>query len=218
MGLSHRKKLTQEQLADFKARYDAGESVTALCLEFNVSRASGFRYINGQTKKEQHRLTKTALYRVWVGMRSRCNNPNHASYKWYGAEGVKVCEKWENSFVAFYEWAIKNGYKAPKKGERNYLSLDRIVPSSGYTPDNCRWTSQHIQTARQRKSARNASGYKGVHYDKRDSVFVATITINGETFNLKRCKTATDAVMARDEFIKNNKLHEYPLQVLRWED
>ena len=51
MGGSHRKKLTPEQLADFKARYDAGESVTALCLEFNVNRASGFRYINGQTKK-----------------------------------------------------------------------------------------------------------------------------------------------------------------------
>ena len=49
------------------------------------------------------------LYKVWISMRKRCNNPKDKSYKYYGALGVRVCEEW-NSYQAFKVWALNNGY------------------------------------------------------------------------------------------------------------
>jgi tartrate/fumarate subfamily iron-sulfur-dependent hydro-lyase alpha chain len=50
------------------------------------------------------------LYRAWVSMRQRCNNPNDSIYKWYGAKGINVCKEWDE-FKDFRKWAMKNGYK-----------------------------------------------------------------------------------------------------------
>lgn len=36
-------------------------------------------------------------------MMNRCYEPKHDSYKWYGAKGIKVCERWRNGFKYFYE-------------------------------------------------------------------------------------------------------------------
>lgn len=82
------------------------------------------------------------LYGVWEQMRSRCNNPNNKRYKNYGALGVTVCTEWSD-YGAFREWAFANGYEpaaaGAKRGER--LSIDRIDPTEGYSPDNCRWVT-----------------------------------------------------------------------------
>ena len=78
-----------------------------------------------------HGLRNTRLYSIWKSMRSRCNNPNTISYKYYGAKGVAVCDEW-NSFKAFYTWATKHGYS-------DELSLDRVDSSGNYEPQNCRW-------------------------------------------------------------------------------
>ena len=84
-----------------------------------------------------HRLGKTRLYKIWLTMRSRCNNPNTINYKYYGGKGIRVCEEW-NSFEAFYEWAMHNGYS-------DGLTLDRISSAENYEPVNCRWISLQEQ-------------------------------------------------------------------------
>lgn len=74
----------------------------------------------------------TRLYRTWRGMRSRCEKPADKDFCRYGAVGIKVCDEWSGSFAAFRAWAHANGYA-------DDLLIDRIDPTLGYQPSNCRW-------------------------------------------------------------------------------
>jgi hypothetical protein len=74
-------------------------------------------------------------------MRERCNNPNHAAFRYYGGSGVKVCQRWE-SFTAFIE------DMGPRPGQ---TTLDRIDPYGNYEPQNCRWATWTIQASNKRK-------------------------------------------------------------------
>lgn len=97
------------------------------------SMPSSFKGIHGYSDKEP-------LYGVWEQMRSRCNNKNNPRYGTYGTAGISVCKEWDD-YSVFREWAFSNGYApAPNgtpRGKRP--SIDRIDPSKGYEPSNCRW-------------------------------------------------------------------------------
>lgn len=79
----------------------------------------------------KHGQSRTNLYKVWNGMRQRCENPNIKAYKNYGAKGVKVCDEWK-TFPPFYTWAMENGWK---KG----LHIDKDIKGDGllYSPSSC---------------------------------------------------------------------------------
>lgn len=83
-------------------------------------------------------------YHAWWDARSRCHNPEHPSYKGYGAKGISMCVRWQKSFGHF----IEDMGKASKG-----MSLDRIDPYGRYEKKNCRWATDKEQ-ARNKKDTK----------------------------------------------------------------
>ncbi len=81
----------------------------------------------------KHGETNTRLYRIWGGMKGRCdpNTKHKGNKKWY--VGIKVCDEWANDYLKFKEWA------APKY--KPGLILDRIDGKGNYCPENCRFVT-----------------------------------------------------------------------------
>jgi hypothetical protein len=86
----------------------------------------------------KHGLCGKPEYHIWAAMRQRCNNPRCRSYRLYGARGIKVCERWNNSVEAFIE---DMGFRPSA-----LHSLDRMNNDGDYEPSNCRWATQTEQS------------------------------------------------------------------------
>ena len=146
-----------------------------------------------------HGLTHNKWYSVWGGIIGRCYKPQNKSYKNYGARGITVCEEWLDitTFIAWAESTHPNieGY-----------TLDRIDNDKGYSPENCRWADRTTQNTNQRMREDNTSGVKGVYYHKSIGKWVASIGVESKLKHIGSFKTLEEAVLARDNYIVENKL------------
>ncbi|NDC25306.1 MAG: hypothetical protein EBZ49_14425 [Proteobacteria bacterium] len=97
---------------------------------------------------------KTPTYRTWKEMRQRCLNPRSDKARWYSGRGIKICDRWLQSFEAFLE----------DMGERPVgKTLDRKDVNGNYEPSNCRWATPRQQAESNRGCFRrgNAPHNKG---------------------------------------------------------
>ena len=69
-------------------------------------------------------------------MIDRCTRTKSTSYFKYGAKGIKVCDRWLDSFVLF---VVDMGVRPPDN------TIDRIDGSKGYFKENCQWASYATQ-------------------------------------------------------------------------
>ena len=90
-------------------------------------------------KTSKHGMCNTRPHRIWLDMKQRCENPKNTSYLYYGEKGIYVCKEWRDSFIEFYDWLISHGYN-------DSMTVDRIVPSGPYSPENCQLISQSENT------------------------------------------------------------------------
>jgi len=95
--------------------------------------------------KSTHGESCTRLYRIWMAMRKRCNNPASQDYADYGGRGICVCSEWDSDYLSFREWARTNGYN-------DTLSIDRVNVNGDYSPENCRWVDQKMQCNNRRNN------------------------------------------------------------------
>ena len=138
--------------------------------------------------------TTDPIYCKWVGMRHRCNSDKNSGYTRYGARGITVCDTW-NDFNVFKEWAINNGYS-------HELTIDRIDNNKGYSPDNCRFTTRHIQAHNQRAiRTSNTTGYKGVYWSKQKQKFCAQVMYKNKKYHIGFFDDALEAAKAHDTYV-----------------
>lgn len=74
-------------------------------------------------------------YKTWCSMKQRCYDKNLPQFKYYGARGIIVCERWHD----YSNFVADMGEPPPGK------SLDRINNNSSYSPENCRWADSKTQ-------------------------------------------------------------------------
>jgi hypothetical protein len=141
--------LLQKPLARFQCdcgatvirnRYHVRPGATTSCGCLNSEMASARRRIHGESG--------TPTWKIWAGMIRRCHHTKSNTYKFYGAKGITVCDRWRASFRAFKE----------DMGERPAgLTLDRIDGTKGYSPDNCRWATMVEQRANQKRNPKSVT-------------------------------------------------------------
>lgn len=146
-----------------------------------------------EQRSKKHGMSSLRIHKIWRDMISRCYSKSDYHYQWYGEKGIMICDLWRNKeygFVNFYNWAIDNGYN-------DKLTIDRINVSGNYEPKNCRWATHIEQCHNRGLSKRNKSGYTGVHYDKQNHKYIATITNNYKQIKLGYFNDIESAIKAR---------------------
>lgn len=103
----------------------------------------GSRYRHGHSAGR----VKSPTIVTYNGMQQRCHNPNNTHYAYYGGRGIRVCDRWRESFDNFLA----------DMGERpsTDYSIDRLNDDLGYEPGNCVWAlkSENTRKALRRRYA-----------------------------------------------------------------
>lgn len=91
--------------------------------------------------KKNHLISRSVEYSIWQNMKNRCKDLND---KRYGGRGIKVCDRWLNSFNNFFE----------DMGERpnKQLSLERRDNDGEYSKQNCVWATKKEQASNRRSN------------------------------------------------------------------
>jgi hypothetical protein len=141
IGKTHKTLSSGRRMPSWSLKCDCGTVVVAM----TVNLTKGKHQSCGCQRVESMTRTKGSIgaatipeYRVYRQMLDRCYLTTAPNYRWYGAKGVTVCDRWRHGedgrtgFLCFYA----------DMGQRpEGLTLERDNPFESYNPDNCRWAT-----------------------------------------------------------------------------
>lgn len=87
--------------------------------------------------KVDHGLRNEPGYGSWNKMKDKCYNQNNRRYKYWGAKGATVCDRWKHSFPNFY------ADMGPKPSKDHYLKVLDLTKPIG--PGNAVWDHKSNQ-------------------------------------------------------------------------
>lgn len=170
-------------------------------------------------------ITNKKVYIVWQSMMERCySNKLHNRNPTY--IDCEVCDEWK-VFKNFEEWYNSNYYEI--SNER--MNLDKDILNKGnklYSPNNCCFVPQKINTLFVRSNASRGEYPIGVSLNKLTNKFEAYITKNNKKISLGNHNTPKEAFniykKTKEKYIKEvadkykdkipNKLYE---AMYKWE-
>jgi hypothetical protein len=109
------------------------------------------------------------LGKRYDGIMGRCYRKSDASYRNYGAKGIKVCSEWIEDIENFKEWFTlelsKNSVSVEDfmENTRSY-QIDRITSTDHYTPENCRIVTPQQNTRNRGVKKREIESAEGKKY------------------------------------------------------
>lgn len=109
------------------------------------------------------RAPRHPVYKAWWAMKYRCYQEHHPRYKWYGARGIQVCDRWLNDCATFMADMLPTW----KPG----LSLERKDNDKDYSPENCRWATQAAQARNTRRSRLIETAFGTMHVADAEDFF-----------------------------------------------
>lgn len=92
-----------------------------------------------------HGMKGKRVYRIWLGIKGRCETPSNGNYGPYGGSGVKMHSEWSRSFESF----LRDVGDCPTEEH----TIDRFPNQSGnYEPGNVRWATPQEQGGNQKSN------------------------------------------------------------------
>jgi len=126
----------------------------------------------------------TKEYKAWSSMKSRCYYSGDSSYKYYGARGIKVCNRWVISYSNF----LTDVSRAPTQNH----SIGRIDNDKDYEPSNVRWETSLQQN--NNRSFNHLITINGKTHTMAEWSRISKVKLTTILMRLKRGATEKDAI------------------------